>query len=138
MKAEHHEQGDNLRFVVTTLAHSPKIIYDDHYCPRGDMENGIKQLKLDFHSDRNSCQHFLANQFRLLLSSIAYILLAELRRSHCKLTTVAKAYGQTIRLKLIKIGVIILKNTRRIRFLLVSNHPYQNDFIHAANSLNST
>ena len=123
---------------MTTLKHTPAIIYDGHYCPRGDMENGIKQLKLDFYSDRNSCQHFLANQFRLLLSSIAYILLTELRRSHCTLTTVAKAYGQTIRLKLIKVGVIILKNTRRIRFLLASNHPYQNDFIRVANSINST
>lgn len=79
------------------------------------MENGIKQLKLDFYSDRNSCQNFLANQFRLLLSSIAYVLLTELRRSHCQLTQLAKAYGQTVRLKLIKIGVVIIKNTRRIQ-----------------------
>ena len=99
-KAEHHDNGTNLRFVATTLKHFPETIYDDHYCPRGNMENKIKQLKLDFHCDRNSCQNFLANQFRLLLSSVAYVLLTELRRTHCQSTTLAKAYGQTIRLKL--------------------------------------
>jgi hypothetical protein len=137
-KAEHHSGGDNLRFVATTLSDSPEIIYNNHYCPRGNMENGIKQLKLDFYSDRNSCQNFLANQFRLLLSSIAYILLTELRRSHCQFTSFAKTYGQTLRLKLIKIGVVIIKNTRRIRFLLSSNHPYQAEFQQAVQSINSS
>lgn len=137
-KAEHHDGGTNLRFVATTLKHLPETIYNDHYCPRGNMENGIKQLKLDFYSDRNSCQNFLANQFRLLLSSIAYVLLTELRRSHCQLTQFAKAYGQTVRLKLIKIGVVIIKNTRRIQFLLASRHPYQNEFRQAAFSINSS
>mgnify|MGYP000323128038 CR=1 FL=1 len=137
-KAEHHGKGDNLRFVVTTLKQVPDIIYDHHYCPRGNMENGIKQLKLDFYSDRNSCQNFLANQFRLLLSSIAYILLTQLRRAHHSLAWLTKAYGQTIRLKLIKIGVVIRKNTRRIQFLLTSHYPYQNDFRQLVHSINSS
>lgn len=137
-KAEHHDNGDNLRFVVTSLKYPPNDIYDERYCPRGNMENKIKQLKLDFYSDRNSCQDFLANQFRLLLSSIAYILMTELRRSHCHLTQLAKAYGQTVRLKLIKIGVVIIKNTRRIQFLLASHHPYQREFRDIAHSINSS
>ena len=137
-KAEHHDGGTNLRFVATTLKHAPETIYNDYYCPRGNMENGIKQLKLDFYSDRNSCQNFLANQFRLLLSSFAYVLLTELRRSHCQLTQLAKAYGQTLRLKLIKIGVVIIKNTRRIQFLLASHHPHQNEFRQATCSINSS
>lgn len=138
VKAEYHDKGDNLRFVVTTLKQAPKVIYDDHYCPRGNMENGIKQLKLDFYSDRNSCKKFLANQFRLLLSSIAYILLTQLRRVNHSLTWLAKAYGQTIRLKLIKIGVVIRKNTRRIQFLLASHYPYKNDFSQLAHCINSS
>ena len=137
-KAEHHSGGTNLRFVATTLKHEPETIYSENYCPRGNMENKIKQLKLDFYSDRNSCKNFLANQFRLLLSSIAYTLLTELRRSHCQLTQLAKAYGQTVRLKLIKIGGIIMKNTRRIQFLLASHHPYQSEFRQAAFSINSS
>ena len=138
VKAEHHEKGDNLRFVVTSLPHDPNTVYSDYYCPRGNMENGIKQLKLDFYSDRNSCQAFLANQCRLLLSSLAYILLTELKSVNGKVTTLTKAYGRTVRLKLLKIGVVILKNTRHIRFLLASHHPYQNDFRRIATSLNSS
>ena len=88
--------------MVTTLKALPEVVYDDHYCPRGNMENGIKQLKLDFYSDKNSCKDFMANQFRLLLSSLAYILMTELRLSHSKLTSVAKAYGHTIRIRVIK------------------------------------
>jgi hypothetical protein len=137
-KAEYHDKGDNLRFVMTTLKQVPDVIYDDHYCPRGNMENGIKQLKLDFYSDKNSCKNFLANQFRLLLSSIAYVLLTQLRRTHHSLTWMIKAYGQTLRLKLIKIGVVIRKNTRRIQFLLTSHYPYQNDFRQLAQRINSS
>ena len=137
-KAEHHENGSNRRFVITTLPDAPEMLYDQQYCPRGNMENNIKQLKLDFYSDRNSCQDFGANQCRLLLSSIAYVLMTELRRSHCQATTLAKVYGQTLRVKLIKIGVIVVKNTRRIQFLLASHHPYQTEFRQIAHSINSS
>lgn len=135
VKAEHNDKGSNTRFLITNKIDAPQIIYDNHYCPRGDMENNIKQLKLDLHSDRNSCHDFLANCFRTLLSSIAYILLTELKYTHLKKTTLAKAYCGSIQLKLLKIGVMILKNTRSIKFLLASYHPYQNDFIIAAKSL---
>jgi hypothetical protein len=135
VKAEYNDKGANTRFLITNKADAPQIIYDIHYCPRGEMENNIKQLKLDLHSDRNSCHDFLANHFRLLLSSVAYILLIELQYVHLKGTTLAKAYCGTIQLKLFKIGVMILKNTRSIKFLLASHHPYQNDFIVAAQSL---
>ena len=120
IKAEHHSQGTNLRFLVTNRTETPQMIYDQRYCPRGNMENGIKQLKLDLYSDRNSCHAFLANQFRVLLSSLAYILLTELRLGNLQKTSLAKAYCQSIRLKLFKIGVMILKNTRRIQFLFES------------------
>ncbi len=135
VKAEHNEKGSNNRFVVTNCKESPEVIYSEKYCLRGNMENNIKQLKLDLHSDRNSCKAFYANYFRLLLSSLAYILITELKTTHLKFTKLAKAYCGTIQLKLFKIGVIILKNTRRITFLLSSSHPHQDDFITAAQSL---
>lgn len=135
VKAEYNDKGANTRFLITNKKDIPQVVYDNHYCPRGDMENNLKQLKLDLYSDRNSCHDFLANHFRLLLSSVAYILLIELRYVHLRGTTLAKAYCGTIQLKLFKIGVMILKNTRSIKFLLASHHPYQNDFIIAAQSL---
>lgn len=137
-KSEHHSNGTNLRFVITNLSNPPKEIYEDGYCPRGDMENGIKQLKLDLHSDRNSCTRFYANQFRLLLSSIAYVLLTTLKTTFLSGTSLANVYCGTLRLKLIKMGAIILKNTRRIQFLLSSSFPYQNEFQQAYESLVST
>jgi hypothetical protein len=124
--------------LITNKKDTPHIIYDNRYCPRGDMENNLKQLKLDLHSDRNSCHDFLANYFRVLLSSIAYTLLTELKHVHLNKTNLAKAYCGTIQLKLLKIGVMILKNTRNIKFLLSSYHPYQNEFATAWQSLVSS
>lgn len=137
-KAEHHDNGTNLRFVITNMTTETQALYDEGYCPRGDMENGIKQLKLDMFSDRNSCTDFLANQFRLLLSSIAYILVSDIRRAHLAKTSLKKSYCRSIRLKLFKIGAIILKNTRRIQFLLSSSCPYQKEFTMAATSINTS
>lgn len=128
-KAEHHNKGSNFRCIITNLKYcDPQTLYDESYCPRGDMENGIKQLKLDLYSDRNSCHDFLANHFRLLLSSIAYVLLNELRQTYLPNSKLAKAYVGTIRLKLFKIGAIVLKNTRRIQFLLSSHCPEKHLF----------
>lgn len=138
VKAEHNSNGSNTRFVVTNRDESNKELYSENYCLRGDMENHIKQLKLDLHSDRNSCKDFYANYFRVLLSGLAYILITELKNSHLKFTRLAKAYCGTIRLKLFKIGAIVLQNTRRIKFLLSSSCPYQKDFLAAVQSLAPT
>ena len=50
-------------------------------------------------------------------------------------TELAHAQVGTLRLKLLKIGAIILRNMRRIRFLLSSAFPYQNLFYAAAKQL---
>ena len=51
----------------------------------------------------------------LLLSSCAYVLLEALRRLGLKSTELARAQIGTIRLKLLKIGAVITRNTRRVR-----------------------
>jgi len=132
VKAEHTGLGSNPRYVVTNLLGDPKRLYDRVYCARGDMENRIKQQQLDLFSDRTSCHRWWPNQFRLLLSSMAYVLLDAIRRLGLHGTELARAYVGTIRLKLLKIGAVILRNTRRIRFLLSSHHPYQTLFFTAA------
>lgn len=135
VKAEHNSNGANTRFVVTNLSESSQVIYSEKYCMRGDMENHIKQLKLDLHSDRNSCSNFYANYFRVLLSSLAYILITELKNTHLKYSKLAKAYCNTIQLKLFKIGAVVIKNSRRVKFLLSSAYTMQKDFITALQSL---
>jgi hypothetical protein len=134
-KIEHSSHGANPRYVVTNLKGDPQRLYDHLYCARGDMENRIKESQLDMFGGRTSCQHWWPNQFRLLLSSLAYTLIEAIRRLALKGTELARAYVGTIRLKLFKIGAVILKNTRRVRFLLASGCPYKELFFLVANRL---
>ena len=134
-KIEHTEMGSNPRYVVTNLDGDARALYEQLYCARGDMENRIKEQQLDLFADRTSCHRWWPNQFRLLLSSLAYTLLEAIRRLALQGTELAHAYVGTLRLKLLKIGAVILRNTRRIRFLLSSTCPYQQLFFHAAAKL---
>ncbi len=131
-KIEHSGKGSNPRYVVTNLKGDGKALYDRLYCARGEMENRIKEQQLDLFADRTSCHRWWPNQFRLLLSSLAYMLLEAIRRLTLKGTELANAYVGTLRLKLLKIGAVILRNTRRIRFLLSSACPYRRLFLHVA------
>jgi hypothetical protein len=132
VKAEHTDKGSNPRFVVTNLPGEPQAIYDEIYCARGEMENRIKEQQLGLFADRTSCHDWWANQFRLLLSSCAYVLMEALRRLGLKGTELARAQAGTIRLKLLKIGTVILRNSRRIRFLFSSAYPYREIFARVA------
>jgi hypothetical protein len=134
-KIEHSSHGANPRYVVTNLQGDAKHLYDKLYCARGDMENRIKESQLDMFGGRTSCQRWWANQFRLLLSSLAYTLIEAIRRLALKGTELARAYVGTIRLKLFKIGAVILKNTRRVRLLLASGCPYKELFFLVAHRL---
>ena len=91
----------NRRFIVTSLSGNAKSLYDEIYTQPGDMENRIKEQQLMLFADRTSCHDFLANQFRLLLSSFANVLLHELRQSHLAETDLATAQVTRIRLTLL-------------------------------------
>lgn len=127
-KAQVTGQGPNPRFVVTNLEGSPERLYRKLYCARGEMENRIKEQQLDLFADRTSCHQWWANQFRLLLSSVAYILIEAIRRLLLDGTELARACAGTIRLKLFKIGAVVIRNTRRVRVLMSSAYPYQDLF----------
>lgn len=135
VKAEHTDKGANPRYVVTNLQGDPQLLYEQRYCARGDMENRIKEQQLDLFSDRTSCHRWWPNQFRLLLSSFAYTLLEAIRRLALTGTELAHAQSRTIRLKLLKVGAVIVRNTRRVRFLLSSHYPYQDLFFLVARRL---
>jgi len=127
-KLEVTDKGRNPRFIITNLEGDKQVLYDDLYCARGDMENRIKEQQMGLFADRTSAHYWWANQFRLLLSSLAYVLMEGIRRLGLKGTELARAQVGTIRLKLLKIGAVILRNTRRIRFLLSTAYPYQDLF----------
>ena len=124
-KAEHGGRGSNPRFVVTSLLGDPQALYDDWYCPRGDSENRIKEQQLGLFADRTSCHDFDANQFRVLLSAAAYVLVETLRRVGLAGTDLAGAQSQTIRLKLLKIGGRVVRSVRRVVIHLASGYPLQ-------------
>lgn len=137
-KAELSEQGPNPRFVVTSLEGDPQELYDRVYCARGEMENRIKEQQLGLFSDRTSCHGWWANQFRLRLSSCAYVLLETIRRVGLAHTELARAQVSTLRLKLLKIGTVIVRKTRRIRLFFSSAYPYQELFQNACVALGRT
>ena len=88
-------------------------------------------------ADRTSCHGWWSNQFRLLLSSAAYVLMETIRRIGLEGTEIARAQVTTIRLKLLKVGTVILRNTRRIRLLFSSAYPLQELFQKVAIRLSS-
>lgn len=134
-KAEHNSQGDNPRFVVTNLTGEPQALYERTYCARGEMENRVKEQQLGLFAGRTSCHHFIANQFRLLLSSFAYVLIETLRRVALARTELARAQATSIRTKLLKIGAVVVVSVRRIVLRLSSAYPLKELFIDLARRL---
>ena len=122
VRAAGKDPKDNPRFVITNLQQSPQWIYEQVYCQRGEIENRIKELH-DLQIDRTSCSDFWANQFRVLLTAAAYVLMQELRlraaRTHC-----ARAQVWTLRERLLKLGARVLVSVRRVVVHLPASFPY--------------
>jgi len=130
VKAEYNSLGSNTRFIVTNLTHSRcRFIYEKIYCARGAMELMIKEHKSHLLSDRTSCSGFSANQFRLFMHSIAYILMHAFREKHLKNTALAKAQFDTIRLKLFKIGARVKYLTTKVKIHLPSAFALKDEYI---------
>jgi len=127
-KAEFNNLGENLRFLVTNLSGAGKKLYKKIYVMRGDCENRIKEQQLMLFADRTSAHRWWTNQFRLMLSSFAYVLMQAFRKKLLKDTVFFKAQVNTIRLKFLKIGAVLIRNTRKIKFKLSSVYPHQELF----------
>jgi hypothetical protein len=109
--------------TVCSVARNPEDFYRTMYCMRGEMENRIKEQQLCLFADRTSCTGFIANQFRLLLSSLAYVLVDGLRRLGLSGTEQARLRVDTIRLRLFKIAARVRVTHRRVVFHLASHCP---------------
>jgi hypothetical protein len=134
VKAEHNACGENTRYVVTSLKGTAKRLYQKIYCARGNMENCIKEQKSLF-SDRTSCHHWWPNQFRVLLSGLAYVLMDAFRRVGLASTELCRAQMDTIRNRLLKVGGVVIRNTRRIVIQLCSHFSARNVFEKAHENL---
>lgn len=130
-KAEYITDKENPRFVVTTLSPTQwpaQALYEDLYCARGEMENRIKEQQLGLFADRTSTHTLRGNQLRLWLSSIAYLILHDLRRLALAGTDLARAQVPTIRCRLLKLGAIVTVSVRRIYLSFSSVFPLQELF----------
>ena len=134
-KAEITIRGENPRFVVTSLTDDARTVYEAIYCARGDMENRIKEQQLQLFASRTSGRLMRVNQIRLWLSSVAYVLLDELRRLGLAGTSWATAYCSTLRLKLLKIGARVRITARKVWVSLASAYPYEAVFARAYDQL---
>ena len=126
-KAEHLPQKSNPRFVVTSVPAEridARSLDEDDYCARGDMENRIKEQQLCLFADRTSCATMRANELRLWLSSVAYVLMTALQRHGLQGTALAAAQCDTIRLKLLKIGAQVRVTVRKVWVSLAESYPY--------------
>ena len=118
----------NPRFIVTSLTAADgdgRLLYEDVYCARGEMENRIKECQIDLFADRTSTATMKANQLRLWFASMAYVLLDSLRRIGLQTTDLADATCGTIRRKLFKIGALVTISVRRIKLAMASGCPYK-------------
>jgi len=113
---------NNPRFVVTNLAGTPEDVYT-FYCGRGDVENRLKELHHGVELDRTSCHLFLPNQFRVLLTLAAYVLLQDLRRRAAG-TACADAQVTTLRERVLKLAVWVERSARRIVLHLPAAFPW--------------
>jgi hypothetical protein len=126
-KAEQLDGKENPRFVVTSLKKedwAAPALYEKLYCARGDMENRIKE-QFSLFADRVSTETMRANQMRLYLSTMAYVLMSGLRRLGLKATELAEAQVSTIRTKLLKIGAQIRVSVRKVWVSMASSYPWQ-------------
>ena len=121
---------DNARFVVTNLADAPMRAWD-LYALRGDSENRIKELKRELTLGLTGCNSYAANQFRVMISAMAYFLFQSLR---CALvgTELENAQVGTLRMKLIKVAAAVRERARRILLSFPRSSPWQDLWRHVA------
>jgi hypothetical protein len=127
-KLTYDGNGPRRHFVATSFSVEqvhPAHLHRDYYCPRGEMENRIKEHQLDLFSDRTSTHDFESNQLRLWFSSFAYVLMQALRLKALANTELADAQFGTIRSKLLKLGAQVRISVRRILVAFSSASPRQ-------------
>ena len=136
VQAQDKEPRDNPRFVITNMKQSPKWIYEQVYCQRGEIENRIKELH-DLQIDRTSCSDFWANQLRVLLTAAAYVLMQELRLG-ARGTDCARAQVWTLRERLLKLGARVMVSVRRLVVHLPMSFPFLPAFRRVALALGAS
>lgn len=121
-------------FIVITLEAEPKLVVRA-YNKRGNMENFIKEAKIDFSMELVSHSSFIANAIKCFIKALAYNIVNIMKR-----TVLPKEHQScrlmSIRVVFIKIAYRIVTSTRRTTFKLCSNYPWRNQFQKIMNNIN--
>lgn len=123
---DHTDRGPERRYVITNLdCPVAEVVYTKYYCKRGRAEQFIKELK-SLKCTRLSCQEFYANQFRLLLHGLAYLLLIQLRDLLPKPWQKVSVVG--IRNAFLKVAAQIQEARNRIEIRWTSGYRWKSTF----------
>ena len=113
-------------FVVTNMDSSAGELIA-FYCKRGNMENMIKECKNGFDFGAVSSSTMLVNANRLKIHALAYNIFNLFRRLVLP-AIMRKDRIDTIRLKLFKTAVKIVRKARYLYFRLCSSCPFKDAF----------
>jgi len=109
---DHSDTGSKKMFLVTNMEHDvPQYLYEQVYCQRGKAELSIKDLKA-LKATKLSCSSFAANQFRLLMHSLAYLMLHQLRLllpNSAEFPTL-----QSMKERIVRVAASIKESVRRV------------------------
>lgn len=112
---------------ITTSLKTEKKITTKGYNKRGNMENFIKESKIDFFMENTSHSSFLANAAKTLIKSLAYNIINIMKRTILPKDN-EKQRLLSIRTNFIKIACRVVKTARRTIFKFCSSYPFQNQF----------
>ncbi len=113
-------------FIITTLEAAPKTVVCA-YNKRGNMENFIKEYKLDFGVQNLSHSSFAANQAKAMLLAIAYNIINAFKRLVLpKSHTTSRMLS--LRSTFIKIAGRAINHARKFTLRLASSYPLKGLF----------
>jgi hypothetical protein len=130
-KAEYVPRGPNPRLVVPSRSaeqQQARLLYEETYGARGEMENRIKEQQWMGFAARTSTAWLRSNQLRLWFSSLAYGLVQAVRRGGLAGTSLAKTQCGSIRPWLLKIGALVRVTVGKVWVSLASACPYREVF----------
>jgi hypothetical protein len=129
----HSDTGSKKMFLVTNIEYDvPQRLYEELYCRRGNAELAIRDFKA-LKSTKLSCSKFVANQCRLLMHGLAYLLLHQLRE-HLP-NSVGRLTLKSIQERFIRVAAAIKESARRVHIQWTSFWQWERPLIYLSRRL---
>lgn len=120
------DKGLEVHYVLVSEQYGiPQRIYEEEYCKRGLTEQYIGRFKQI--GQRLSAQEFYTNQFRLIMSGVAYMLLLHLR--DWVSGRLKRADVNTLRKTLIIMPMVIRRTDKKMILQISESHANCRDFL---------